>query len=106
MYERADCKLTKHYDHKLSVEWIDSSWSQLDDAHFPHLADRLQMAELPQRLRQEKEEGHRFDIEHVLDRLVNVFKYEEVPDNTLQAALMASAAPSRPPQKSPEQPVR
>ena len=106
MYERADCKLTKHFDHELSVELIDSLWSQLDEAHFPHLADRLQMAELLQRLRQEKEEGHRFDNEHVLERLVNVFKYAELPDNTLQAALMASTAPIRPAQKSPELPFR
>ena len=55
-----------------------------------------------QRLRQEKEEGHIFEIENVLDRVVNVFKYEEAPDKLLQAALMASAAPSRAIQKFPE----
>ena len=78
----------------------------MDEAQIPHLADRLQFAELLQKLRQEKEQGHIFDIENVLERVVNVFKYEEAQDNLLQAALMASAAPSRPPQKSPEQPVR
>ncbi len=106
MYERDDCKLTKHFDHELSCELVDSLWGQLDEAHFPHLADRLQMAELLQRLRHEKEEGHRFDIEHVLERMVNVFKQEDAPDNTLQAALMASTAPIRPAQKSPELPAR
>ena len=48
MYEGADCKVTKYYDHELSNEVIDSLWSQLDEAQFPHLADRLQLAELLQ----------------------------------------------------------
>ena len=30
MFERAECKTTKHYDHELSSEVVDSLWSQLD----------------------------------------------------------------------------
>jgi hypothetical protein len=30
MFERAKCKTTKHYDHELSSEVVDSLWSQLD----------------------------------------------------------------------------
>ena len=91
------------------VRWLipfGVSWIIILDEALPHLADRLQLAELLQKLRQEKEQGQLFNIENVLERVVNVFKYEGAPDNTLQAALMASAAQSRLSQKSPEQPVR
>jgi hypothetical protein len=106
MYIKTDCQFTKYCDHKLSSEVADAVWNQLDSTQFAHLADRLQLAELLQRLRQEMEEEHIFDIEDVLDQVVNVFKYEGAPDTSLQAALMASAAPSRAIQKAPEHQAR
>ena len=68
--------------------------------------EKLNMAELLQNTRSDRDRGNSIDLEYVMDEMVNVFKQEDEQEElSLQSAFLASG-PSRTFQSQQDAPVR
>ena len=60
---------------------------------FQNITEKIEFSEVLISFRRDQEHGKDIDLDHFLNQIVDVFKQDDAPDDTLHAALMAVNIP-------------
>ena len=94
MLERAECKVTRFSDQEMVTIIIKNYCDLMREVEFPNTTEKIYFSELLVSISRDQENG--LDIDHYcfISQIVDVFKEDDAPDDTLQAALMAVNIPN------------
>ncbi len=93
MLERAECKVTRFSDQGTVTIIIKNFCDLMRKVEFPNITEKIIFSELLVAVRRDQEHGNDIDLDQFLFQIVDVFKQDDAPDETLQAALMAVNIP-------------
>jgi hypothetical protein len=93
MLERAECKVTRFSDQETVTIIIKNYCDLMKEVEFPNITEKIIFSELLVAVRRDQENGNDIDLDQFLNQIVDVFKQDDSPDETLQAALMAVNIP-------------
>ena len=90
MLERAECKVTRFSDQEMVTIIIKNYCDLMREVEFPNTTEKIFFSELLVSVRRDKENGLDIDLDRFLSQIVDVFKQDDAPNDTLQAALNAA----------------
>jgi hypothetical protein len=92
--ERAECKVTRFPDQEMVTIIIQNYCDLMREVEFPNTTEKVYFSEWLVSVRRDKENGLDVDLDCFLSQIVDVFKQDDTPNDTLQAALMAVNIPN------------
>jgi hypothetical protein len=94
MLERAECKVTRFSNQEMVSIIIKNYCDLLREVEFPNTTEKIFFSELLVSVCRDKENGNDIDLDRFLSQIVDVFKQDDPPNDTLQAVLMAVNIPN------------
>jgi hypothetical protein len=94
MLERAECKVTRFSDQEMVTIIIKHYCDLMKEVEFPNITEKIFFSELFVSFRKDKENVLDIDLDQFLSQIIDVFKQDDAPDETLQAALISVHIPS------------
>ena len=94
MLERAECKVTRFSDQEVVTIIIQNYCDLMREVEFPNTTEKIYISEQLVSVRRDKENGLDIDLDCFLSQIVDVFKQDDAPNDTLQAGLMAVNIPN------------